>query len=139
MPTTQDDYLPIPFNDTARIFKAHREKLLASMENVALSGGWLMGNYNRQFAKAFAEYCGAQYCLPVANGSDALELSLRAVLGENAAEAQVITVANAGGYTSAACRLIGATPVYVDIDINRYRIDSRIVSVPAVLVEQDAK
>ncbi len=118
MPTTQDDYLPIPFNDTARTANTHSEKLLDCIGDVALNGRWLMGNYNRRFAKAFAEYCGAQYCLPVANGSDALELSLRAVLGENTAEAQVITVANAGGYTSAACRLVGATPVYVDIDIN---------------------
>lgn len=109
----------VPFNDTARIFKAYQAQILERITKVAESGWWLLGDYTCQFSKAFAKYCGAQYCLPVANGTDALELSLRAVLSgfDVDEECEVVTVANAGGYATIACRLVGAVPVFADIDI----------------------
>ena len=66
-----------------------------------------------QFESTFARYCGVSHCVSVANGTDALELGLRA-LGVQA-EDEVITVGNAGGYTTAACQAIGAAPVYIDV------------------------
>lgn len=108
----------IPFNDTSRIYRAHREPLMDSMRSVAESGWWLLGGFTKTFSEAFAAYCGTDYCLPVANGTDALELALRGVLGERGEDSggEVITVANAGGYTTTACRIVGAIPVYADID-----------------------
>jgi len=50
----------------------------------------------------------------VANGTDALEIALRALEIEGGDE--VITVPNAGGYSTTACNLVGAVPVYVDVD-----------------------
>ena len=66
------------------------------------------------FERAFADYCGARHCIGVANGTDALELALRA-LGIEAGD-RVAVVANAGGYSAAAVRSIGAVPVWVDVD-----------------------
>ena len=111
--------MQVPFNDTSRIFSTNREQLLNRIEAVAESGRWLLGNYTRQFSQAFAVYCGTEYCLPVANGTDALELALRAVLPEpNIGDtSEVVTVANAGGYSTTACRLVGAVPVYADIEM----------------------
>jgi len=106
----------IPFNDTARVFSTNRKQLLASITNVAESGWWLLGKSTQEFSQNFAKYCGSHYCLPVANGSDALELALRSVITEMDKEQEVITVANAGGYASTACRLVGAIPVYADIE-----------------------
>lgn len=51
--------------------------------------------------------------MPVANGTDALELALRGLA--IAPGDEIITVANAGGYATTACRLVGAVPVWVDV------------------------
>lgn len=107
----------VPFNDTSRIFNAHKKEIMSALSNVAQSGWWLLGRHTQAFSEQFAIFCGVKFCLPVANGSDALELALRSVLDpKNSEENEVITVANAGGYASIACRLVGATPVYADID-----------------------
>ena len=66
------------------------------------------------FEAEFADYCGTAHCAGVANGTDALELALRAV--GVAAGSRVATVANAGYYTCAALAALGASPVFVDID-----------------------
>ncbi len=107
----------IPFNDTSRIYQRHQDEINNLMVDVAASGWWLLGKHTKAFAKAFSEYCGVDFCLPVANGSDALEISLRAVLSaDSSTDNEVIAVANAGGYSSIACALVGATPVYADVE-----------------------
>jgi dTDP-4-amino-4,6-dideoxygalactose transaminase len=61
----------------------------------------------------------------VASGTDALQLALRAV-GVEAGD-EVITVPNAAGYTGFAVRLIGARPVYADVDEQTWTMDPRSV------------
>jgi dTDP-4-amino-4,6-dideoxygalactose transaminase len=68
----------------------------------------------KSFESSFADYLGASYCIAVANGTDALELALRAAGVQSGDE--VATVANAGMYATTAIRSIGALPLYVDID-----------------------
>jgi aminotransferase EvaB len=75
---------------------------------------YVLGDEVRQFEAAFAAYCGAPHCISLANGTDALELALRG-LGVGAGD-RVILVANAGYYGSTAVHLVGAQPVYVDVD-----------------------
>jgi dTDP-4-amino-4,6-dideoxygalactose transaminase len=67
-----------------------------------------------QFETEFAAYCGAAYCIGVANGTDALELALRALCCGPGDE--IISVANAGSYATTAILAIGARPVLADID-----------------------
>lgn len=109
--------MKIPFNDPSRMFSKHRKDLERIFAAAGESGKWVLGDENEKFSREFAAYCGASYCLPAASGTDALELALRAALGDFAPEdpPEVITAANAGGYTTAACRIIGAVPVYADI------------------------
>jgi len=101
------------------------EELSASIEAAVLttlrSGRWLFSEATKIFARNFSAYLGVSHIVPVANGTDALELALRAVgvgLGD-----EVITAANAGGYTSTACRIIGAVPVYADITLPEMTLD----------------
>lgn len=110
----------VPFNNTARVFTANQKLLSEKIIDVAKSGWWLLGTNTSEFSQAFAKFCGTRYCLPVANGSDALELALRAVFSQCASDekSEVVTVANAGGYATIACRLVGAIPVYTDIEAN---------------------
>ncbi|BDQ38459.1 erythromycin biosynthesis sensory transduction protein EryC1 [Pseudodesulfovibrio nedwellii] len=105
----------VPFNDTARIYNKNRAALSKVMSEVAESGWWLLGKQTQAFAEEFSAYCGVNFCIPVANGTDALELAIKAVIGDASVDAKIITVSNAGGYSSIACRLAGVTPVYVDI------------------------
>jgi dTDP-4-amino-4,6-dideoxygalactose transaminase len=72
-----------------------------------------MGNQVFAFELEFSQYLSAGFCVGVANGTDALEISLRA-LGVKAGS-KVATVANAGFYTSAAAGAIGADCVFMDV------------------------
>lgn len=75
---------------------------------------YVMGGEVAAFEREFARYCGGAHCISLGNGTDALELGLRA-LGVGAGDV-VFMAANAGFYGSTAAHLIGAVPRYVDID-----------------------
>jgi len=104
----------IPIND----LKRHHEPLageLAEAVNRVLSRGWyILGPEVEAFEQEFARYCGVEHCAGVANGTDALELALRAVGVRPGAE--VATVANAGMYATTAILLAEARPLYIDVD-----------------------
>lgn len=95
--------------------------LQAAARRVLASGWFVLGPEVQAFEHEFAAYCGAEHCVGLANGTDALELALRA-LGVAVGD-EVITAANAGMYSTTAILAIGATPVYVDIDENRLTLD----------------
>lgn len=81
---------------------------------VLRSGWYVLGREVLAFEQEFAESCGADYCIGVANGADALYLAL-AALGVGAGD-EVITVANACTYQVDAILQVGALPVLVDVD-----------------------
>jgi dTDP-4-amino-4,6-dideoxygalactose transaminase len=74
------------------------------------------------FERAFADYCGTARCVGVANGTDAIELALRAV-GIGAGD-EVILPANTFIATAEAVARAGATPVLVDQDESSFLIDT---------------
>ena len=100
--------------------KRHNSYLETELENAAIrvirSGWYILGSEVESFEREFANYCGADSCVTVANGTDALEMALRA-LGIGADD-DVITVANAGMYSTTAILAVGAKPVFADIDPN---------------------
>jgi aminotransferase EvaB len=88
--------------------------------------GWfILGPEVSEFESAFAGYCGTDYCVGVGNGTDALELALRGI-GIGPGD-EVVTVANAGMYSTVAIRAVGGIPVYVDVDP-----DTMLMSPPAL-------
>jgi dTDP-3-amino-2,3,6-trideoxy-4-keto-D-glucose/dTDP-3-amino-3,4,6-trideoxy-alpha-D-glucose/dTDP-2,6-dideoxy-D-kanosamine transaminase len=107
------------------------------MARVAGSGWYILGPQVKAFETAFAAYLDMEYCIGVANGTDALQIALRACnVGPGK---RVITVANAGGYSTTAILNVGAEPVYVDIDPHTLLLDidslgSSIMSGAAALV-----
>ena len=100
-------------NDLLRQTTALQPELAASMNRVLASGWYILGRECAAFESEFAAYCGVAHCVSVANGTDALELALRA-LGVGPGDT-VATVANAGGYSTTAIRAVGAEPLYIDI------------------------
>lgn len=118
----------IPVNDMKRIV-GQSPAVLDAARTALASGWWLNGTEVREFCKAFADYLGVQNCLGVANGTDALEIALRAICSlRGGKRSEAVTVANAGGYSTVACRLAGLTPVFADIERN-----SQLASLPSVV------
>jgi dTDP-3-amino-2,3,6-trideoxy-4-keto-D-glucose/dTDP-3-amino-3,4,6-trideoxy-alpha-D-glucose/dTDP-2,6-dideoxy-D-kanosamine transaminase len=103
----------IPLNDLLRHNLLLHDELANSARRVIERGWYILGSEGAEFESAFASYCGVEYAVGMANGTDAIELALRAVgIGEGHG---VATVANAGFYASTSIRAIGAQPVYVDV------------------------
>jgi dTDP-4-amino-4,6-dideoxygalactose transaminase len=104
----------IPLNDLRRQLRGLEEEISAAAQRVIDSGWYVLGREGQAFEKEFAEYCGVGHCVGVANGTDALEIALRA-LGCGAGD-EVVTVANAGMYSSAGIIACGGVPVFADVD-----------------------
>ena len=75
----------------------------------------------RLLEREFADYCGAAHACAVANGTDALQLALRAY-GIGPGD-EVVTVANTFIATGEAILLVGARPVFVDVDPATHTMD----------------
>ena len=102
-------------NLSARIAE-HHQQITASIDRVISSGFFILGPEVMQFEQSFAAYLGARHCVSLANGTDAIELSLRA-MGVSTGD-QVATVANAGMYATTAILAIGAEPYFMDVDLD---------------------
>lgn len=112
-------------NDLSVRVANYRSSIDTAISRV-LNRSWLvLGPEVVAFEEAFASYVGVGFCRSVANGTDALELGLRAVGVQK--NDKVATVANAGFYTSTVLLAIGATPLYMDVDI-----DSRVVTLAEI-------
>lgn len=68
----------IPFLDLRAINANYRDELIAACTHVINSGWYINGQELLSFEQEFATYCGSRYCIGVANGLDALTLTLRA-------------------------------------------------------------
>ena len=88
--------------------------LAGAVARVLASNSFVMGNEVAKFESEFASYTGVTHCVSVANGTDALELALRALNLQPGAK--VACVANAGFYSATAVHLAGGVPLYVDVD-----------------------
>ncbi len=112
-------------------YLAHASALRAALERVLASGIYILGPEVAAFEEEFSAYQGDGYTVGVANGTEAIELALRAA-GIGPGD-RVATVANTVTATVAAIQQIGAHPVFVDVDE-----DTMVMSVPA-LAEQFAR
>ena len=100
--------------DPAASFTAHEIEIRAAIERVLNSGSYILGTEVERFEKELAEYLGGGLTIGVANGTDAIELALRAV-GVRPGDL-VATVANTVSATVAAIQQIDALPLFVEID-----------------------
>jgi dTDP-4-amino-4,6-dideoxygalactose transaminase len=106
--------MKVPLNDLSRQSAAMSAEVAAAVRAVLESGWYVLGPQVEAFESEFAAYCGAAHCVGVGNGTDALELALRAL--EIGPGDQVAAVANAGGYATTAIRAVGGEPLYVDVE-----------------------
>lgn len=78
------------------------------------SGRYVLGPEVEAFEAEFADYCGTEHCVGLANGTDALEIGLRA-LGVRPGD-EVVVPAFTFFATAEAVAVLGATPVFCDVD-----------------------
>jgi len=98
-----------------------RDELHDALDDVMDAGWYILGSKVKAFEQAWADYCGARYCVAVGSGFDALQLALKAV-GVGRGD-EVIVPTNTCVPTWLAITATGAVPVGVEPDERTYTID----------------
>lgn len=124
----------VPQTDPKAGYLAHQFEIDSAVQRVLNSGWYIKGDEVNAFEQAFAAFVGVRHAIGVGNGTDALELALRAC-GIGPGDI-VFTVSHTAVATVAAIELVGATPVLIDINPATYTIDpefleSTLRSLPA--------
>lgn len=102
-------------NDLSARIRSYDKEIKAAVNRVIESGWFTLGPEVRHFEQSFANYLDINHCISVANGTEAIEIALRA-LGVKQGD-KVATVANAGMYATTAILAIGAEPFFLDVDL----------------------
>lgn len=108
------DAPPVPFLDLARIHEPLKDELDRAWHEVVADSAFIGGEHVAAFESDFAQHAGTRHAIGVANGTDALHLTLRA-LGIGPGD-EVILPANTFVATAEAVVLAGAEPRVVDVD-----------------------
>jgi dTDP-4-amino-4,6-dideoxygalactose transaminase len=112
---------PIPLVDLGAQHRDVADVVLAGMARVMEATSFIGGTEVTEFEEQFAQFCDAAHCIGVANGTDAIEMMLRAA-GIGVGD-QVILPANTFIATAGAVRRTGADIVLVDCDDEHLLID----------------
>jgi dTDP-4-amino-4,6-dideoxygalactose transaminase len=104
----------IPFADPHAGYLARKDEIDAAVARVFASGRYILGPEVAAFEAEFAAWTGAEFCVGVGNGTEALHLAL-AALGVGPGD-EVVTVSHTAVATVAAIAQTGAKPVFADID-----------------------
>lgn len=106
--------VPVPYLDLSGEFAGLKEEWFALLAATGGTGRWILGPNVAALEEEIADYVGAPYAVAVANGTDALILSLRA-LGIGPGD-EVITSPFTFFASAEAVSMVGATPRFADID-----------------------
>ncbi len=107
--------------DVRRQYRKYKEEIDRAVAQVMESGQFINGPDVKGFAEDVQEYLGVKHAIPCASGTDALQLALMA-LGVGPGD-EVITTPFTFVATAETIALLGARPVYVDIDPRTYNLD----------------
>ena len=111
----------VPFVSFRPMERGLESALRGAFDRVFERSWYIEGQEDEAFEKAFARYCGAQYCIGVGNGLDALVLILKALgIGEGD---EVIVPSNTFIATALAVTYAGAKVVFVEPEICTFNID----------------
>ncbi len=105
--------MKVPYLNLGLQHKNIKEDILLSIGTLLDSGQFILGEESLRFEKRFAALCGTTYALGVANGTDALFLSLMA-LGIGKGD-EVITAPNSFLASASSIAIAGAKPVFADV------------------------
>jgi dTDP-4-amino-4,6-dideoxygalactose transaminase len=117
--------MKIPIMNLKTQYVSIKDEVDSAIRKVVDSQHFILGEEVESFEGEVAKYCNTQHSVGVASGTDALILSLKAFgigLGD-----EVITTPFTFFATAEAVSIVGATPVFVDIDPKTYTINPRLI------------
>jgi dTDP-4-amino-4,6-dideoxygalactose transaminase len=112
----------IPFLDLNRQYVSIKPEIDQAIQSVIDKSSFVGGPFVEAFETAFAKFCGVSHCLGVANGTDALMITFKA-LGIGPGD-EVIVPANSFIASSETITFAGARVVFADIDPATYNLDT---------------
>lgn len=115
----------VPFVDLAAQQAEIADEVMLGLASVFERTAFVSGAEVGAFEREYAAFVGVRHCVGVANGTDALELALRALDVRPGAE--VVLPANTFIATAEAVSAVGAVPVLVDVDEEHLLLDPRAV------------
>lgn len=113
----------IPILDNKRQYAQIGAEIEKEVLEVLRSGSYILGKHNKSLEEELATFIGTKHSVAMNSGTDALHLALRAL--DIGSGDEVITVAFTFVATTEAIGIVGATPVFVDIDENTFNIDAK--------------
>jgi len=111
----------IPILDLTKQYEQIQAEVEKTVLEVLKSGQYICGKHNKALQEEMAAFCGAKRAIAMNSGTDALHLALRAL--DIGAGDEVITTAFTFVATTEAIGIVGATPIFADIDPNTFNID----------------
>lgn len=107
--------------DLTKQYERYRGEIDEAILRVLNSGRYVLADEGRAFEEEFAKYCGANHCIGVANGTEAIQLAIKA-LDINAGD-EIITTPFTAIATISAIVWSGAIPRFSDIDAETFCLD----------------
>ena len=117
--------MPVPLLDLKKQYATIREEILRVTEEVYEAQAFILGKRVEEFERDFAAYCQCKYAIGVSSGTDALLVALM-VLDIKPGD-EVIVPAYSFFATAGVVDRLGAIPVFVDISLDDYNIDPRLI------------
>lgn len=111
----------IPILDLKRQYNQIGAEVEKEVVEVLRSGSYILGKHNKELEAELSGYVGTKHAVALNSGTDALHLALRAL--DIGAGDEVISVAFTFVATTEAIGIVGAKPVFVDIDPDTFNID----------------
>ena len=112
----------IPIINSRRQYETIASEVESAVLNVMRSGQWILGSQNKMLEETMSKYLNVNHCVALNSGTDALHLALRALdIGEGD---EVISTAFTFVATSESIGIVGAKPVFVDIDPDTFNLDA---------------
>jgi dTDP-4-amino-4,6-dideoxygalactose transaminase len=118
--------MQVPLVDLHAQYQTQKAEIMAAIEEVMENTRLYQSPRVERFEHAFAKYCSCEYGVGVSSGTDAIVLALHAC-GIGPGD-EVITVSNTCLATVRAIALVGASPVFVDIDPQTYTLDCQLLN-----------
>lgn len=114
--------MKIPFIDLQSQYQSYKSEINSSIQEVLDSSQYIMGPKVKSFESNLANYVGVKHAIGCASGTDALLIALMAI-GIKAGD-EIITSPFTFIASSEVISLLGAIPVFVDVEVDTYNIDA---------------
>ncbi len=117
--------MKIPFVDLYAQYQSIKTDIDAAIQKTIINSSYIGGPAIKDFEESFAAYTGVKHVVACANGTDSMEIILKAWgIGEGD---EVIVPAHSWISTSEALSNVGATPVFVDVEAHYFTMDVSLI------------